>query len=176
MYNRILAVTDGSDHAQKALVAAGQMAVRFQSEVTVLNVFSTADVDEATLHMADVEHLVAGGEPTPADPAMATASPLGTDTSYEAKKDGFMYRTAEEISHRIVDEGAAVVSKAGASQVVPVVRQGDPAEEILEVARDEKADLIVLGSRGLGTLKGLLMGSVSSKVNQHSHCDCLIVK
>ena len=44
------------------------------------------------------------------------------------------------------------------------------------VAKKYNADLIVMGSRGLGPLKGLFMGSVSSYVTSHSTCPVLIIK
>lgn len=53
---------------------------------------------------------------------------------------------------------------------------GDPAAEIIEIAEKEMADLIVIGSRGLGTIKGVFMGSVSQKVAHHSSCPVMIVK
>lgn len=53
---------------------------------------------------------------------------------------------------------------------------GDPAVEIIEIAEKEKADLIVVGSRGLGTIKGVFLGSVSQKVTYHAKCPVLIVK
>ena len=57
-----------------------------------------------------------------------------------------------------------------------MILDGDPAKNILETAQDKEADLIVIGTRGLGTLKGLLMGSVSQKVAQLSKCPCITVK
>jgi nucleotide-binding universal stress UspA family protein len=56
------------------------------------------------------------------------------------------------------------------------VLEGSAAEAILEVANTRKNDLIVMGSRGLGTLSGLLLGSQSQKVVHHSPCPVLIVK
>ena len=53
---------------------------------------------------------------------------------------------------------------------------GDPAAEIIGIAEKENADLIVIGSRGLGTLKGVFMGSVSQKVTHHAKCPVMIVK
>ena len=53
---------------------------------------------------------------------------------------------------------------------------GDPAAEIIEIAEKENADLIVIGSRGLGTLKGVFLGSVSQKVTHHAKCPVMIVK
>lgn len=53
---------------------------------------------------------------------------------------------------------------------------GDPATEIIEIAEKEMADLIVIGSRGLGTIKGVFMGSVSQKVAHQASCPVMIVK
>jgi len=56
------------------------------------------------------------------------------------------------------------------------VLEGSPAEAILDVAGTRQNDLIVMGSRGLGQLSGLLLGSQSQKVVQHAKCPVLIVK
>lgn len=53
---------------------------------------------------------------------------------------------------------------------------GDPAAEIIEIAEKERADLIVIGSRGLGAIKGVFLGSVSQKVTHHAKCPVMIVK
>ena len=54
--------------------------------------------------------------------------------------------------------------------------EGSPAEAIIDVAKTRKSDLIVMGSRGLGTLAGLLLGSTSQKVVAHAPCPVLIVR
>ena len=54
--------------------------------------------------------------------------------------------------------------------------EGPPAEGILKVAEVRNADLIVMGTRGLGSLSGLLLGSVSSKVVQHAHCAVMLIR
>lgn len=54
--------------------------------------------------------------------------------------------------------------------------KGHPAAVILEAARSEHADLIVIGSRGLGGVKGMLLGSVSSAVVQNSKVPVLVAK
>jgi len=53
---------------------------------------------------------------------------------------------------------------------------GSPVEKILEVAREIDADLIVLGNRGRGGWKRLLLGSVSDGVLRHAHCSVLIAR
>ena len=54
--------------------------------------------------------------------------------------------------------------------------EGPVAEAIIEVAATRKSDVIVMGSRGLGTLAGLLLGSTSQKVVAHAPCPVLIVR
>ena len=53
---------------------------------------------------------------------------------------------------------------------------GDPADSILAVAQSVKADLIVVGARGIGAVERFVRGSVSTKVAHHSTCDVLIVE
>ena len=54
--------------------------------------------------------------------------------------------------------------------------EGDAAEAILEVAATRGSDVIVMGSRGLGRLAGLVLGSTSQKVVSHAACPVLIVR
>jgi nucleotide-binding universal stress UspA family protein len=54
--------------------------------------------------------------------------------------------------------------------------EGDAAESIIEVARTRNTDLIVMGSRGLGRLAGLVLGSTSQKVVSLAPCPVLIVR
>jgi nucleotide-binding universal stress UspA family protein len=79
-------------------------------------------------------------------------------------------------------EGKAILVKAEETvkaQGLPIevrLRQGVPAEELLRASVDEKADLLVLGSRGLSQVKAFLLGSVSDKVSHHARCPTLIVR
>ena len=54
--------------------------------------------------------------------------------------------------------------------------QGNPASAILDFSRKEKFDLVVMGSRGLGMFKELILGSVSSKIVHHSPCGILLIR
>jgi nucleotide-binding universal stress UspA family protein len=56
------------------------------------------------------------------------------------------------------------------------ILEGPPAEAILSVAETRGVDLIIMGTRGLGMLAGLLVGSQSQKVVAHAHCPVLLVR
>jgi len=60
--------------------------------------------------------------------------------------------------------------------VTPLHRRGDPAGEIMKAAEEASADVIVMGSRGLGHLGGLLLGSVSERVLHGARVPVLIVR
>ena len=59
---------------------------------------------------------------------------------------------------------------------VQVDRSGYPPDEVVDYATSIEADLIVIGSRGFGDLKSLLLGSTSHRVSHLSPCDVLIIK
>jgi len=77
---------------------------------------------------------------------------------------------ARQETEKVLDslEGAA------RPETVSVVsRNGLPADEILKAA--EGADMVVVGSRGAGGFRHLLMGSVSSQITHHAHCPIVVI-
>jgi len=72
-----------------------------------------------------------------------------------------------------VDKAAAPLGDAAPPMTVQV-GIGLPPEQLIEASKD--ADLIVVGSRGVGGFTRLLMGSTSSQVSQHAHCPVVIVR
>ncbi len=79
-------------------------------------------------------------------------------------------------SHRGIAQRAAERLEEAGMRAVPDVLQGDAATEIVRAARDYHADLIVTGSRGLGTLPRLLLGSVARKVLLHAGTSVLVMR
>ena len=75
----------------------------------------------------------------------------------------------------VADDAAAKLQEAGVDVIVEVL-EGPPAEAILNVANVRQCDLIVMGSRGYGTLARLLLGSVSHRVLAHARVPVMIVK
>ena len=80
-----------------------------------------------------------------------------------------------ELAERTVEEAKKRVVAAGLESKVEMV-QGAPAETILEYAQKSGADLIVIGSRGLGGIREFVLGSVSHNVVQHARIPVLVVK
>ena len=75
----------------------------------------------------------------------------------------------------ILREAADVARKAGASKVDTVSKAGDPVDVLVKVVDEHKADLCVVGNRGLNSLAGRLLGSVPANISHSASCDVLIV-
>ncbi len=75
----------------------------------------------------------------------------------------------------ILEEAEKIV-KAEGIQVEKVVQEGHIVEVIVNKAREENFDLIVLGAQGISKIKEMLLGSVSHGVTSHSPCPVLVVK
>ena len=93
---------------------------------------------------------------------------LGTS----AKRDPINLR---EVAENLVARTSGEFASQGV-EVETHAREGDPAHVIIEVAREEDADLIVVGARGLTGLQRFLLGSVSSKLSHHAPCSVMIVR
>ena len=76
----------------------------------------------------------------------------------------------------MLEELVQRVEKTGGEVAEVHARIGRPDAEIVGLADELGAGLIVLGSRGLGPLRRALMGSVSDSVVRHAHCPVLVVR
>lgn len=85
------------------------------------------------------------------------------------------YPEVKEAGKRLMQRYGDKLARSG-FQIREALRLGKPADEILSVAKQEKADLIVTGAKGLGAIRRVLLGSVSTRVVQHAHCGVLVVR
>ena len=88
-------------------------------------------------------------------------------------EDRALTEQAREAAEAEANKVLAELGESRPDTVTVTAVNGFPVEEILAAAED--ADIIVLGSRGVGGFTRLLLGSVSSQVAQHAHCPVLIV-
>jgi nucleotide-binding universal stress UspA family protein len=80
-----------------------------------------------------------------------------------------------EPSQLLAAAKATVTARCPAADVVAVACEGDPAEELLEVARAANANLVIVGRRGMDFVARTLLGSVATRVVEHAPCDVLVV-
>ena len=130
-------------------IDSSEIAERAMQEAIKVNRFGEAEVH--VLYVADINKL-------------AINAYLSGNVLLEIGKAG----------ERILN--AAVEKFPESMKVVKVYRTGDPAETITEYAKEINADLIIMGSRGLGLVRGVLLGSVSTYVLERTKCPVLIVK
>ena len=164
MVNTILVALDGSVQSKHALQHAIVICNQFDAKLNLLNVLETGHVPEALIHMAEVEHMI--------DPSDSVTDVSLAATPYSAGKSDIDDKMHAIISEKIIEQAVRVAKHDGVKSISTIIERGDPADRILAVAEKTNADMIVMGSRGLGPLKGLLVGSVSQKV--HALCKCTL--
>ena len=82
----------------------------------------------------------------------------------------------EQEARKALDTEVERVKAAGGRVVEAHLSMGSPDAEIVKLADDIGAGLIVMGSRGLGGIRRALIGSVSDSVVRHAHCPVLVVR
>jgi nucleotide-binding universal stress UspA family protein len=83
-------------------------------------------------------------------------------------------KTARDLGEQILSK-ALDAAQGGQAQVDKKVEFGIPSDKIVQIAEKGNHDLIILGSRGLGTVKRFLLGSVSDDVSHKAKCSVVIV-
>ena len=105
------------------------------------------------------------------DVVYAWSAPYLMGFSYGAEVDVPVY---EDIAREVIDDAIGRADTHGLAEPVrKVLVAGSPAHALLETA--EGADLVVVGSRGVGGLEGMLLGAVSYQVTHHATCPVVVV-
>ena len=177
MIRKILVALDGSTQAGKALDLAIDMAKGFDAELVAIHIISDQPLTEAERRLAETEYqsevrrTLSGSEFIVGPGLTQTTVESLVKTSYDV---GPAIRTA--IGRHVVSHAEQDAKRKGVASVMTKLEDGDPATVIVEIADREKPDLLVMGSRGLGGIQELLMGSVSHKVSHMAGCTVVIVK
>lgn len=146
MINKILLASDGSENALRAAVFTAGL---------------SAQIRQLQVTVLSVNEIL---------DKMKYYSPLNTPVIFEEVEIFFREKVKEA-----VDTTAAALDQEKCI-IETVTKVGNPAQTIIDYASEGNFDLIVIGSRGLGSIKGVLMGSVSMKVVQMAGCPVTVVK
>jgi nucleotide-binding universal stress UspA family protein len=143
---KILVASDGSKDAELAATSAADLARSTGSELHVVSVF----------------------------PGSAYVHPYYEVRFPEAAER--LRREALEERQEMLDEQVERIRKAGKDVAQTHIRMGEAAKEIVALAEEMGAGLVVMGSHGLGGIRRALIGSVSAAVVTHAHCPVLVVR
>jgi nucleotide-binding universal stress UspA family protein len=150
---KILLATDGSREAELAARTAADLAEKTGSELHLVHVFGIAPV----------------GPPV---------YPEATDlqgVEYEAEAEE-RQRTSEQRAREVLEAEVEKLRSAGGMVAQGHLIEGRVAPEVVALAEEIGAGLIVMGSRGRRGVRRALMGSVSDSVVRHAHCPVLVVR
>jgi nucleotide-binding universal stress UspA family protein len=142
----ILVGTDGSDTAHTALERAIELAAGLRARLGIVSAY----------------------EPV-SDPRLRGEQVV-------APKDVQWAINPHEDVLALLEQARAAAAGAGVTEVETFARQGDAADAILDVAEEQRCDLIVVGNKGMTGAKRFLLGSVPNKVSHHAPCSVLIVR
>jgi len=174
MVEKILVATDGSTHAEKAVDLAAGIAASTGAEIHVVHVMMHGNPPDELQRMAEVEHMVK--EVQHIQPALDNIPGGVAGVIRWAHENAKAAQVMSVLGDRILADAQHAAERAGVKTVTTEVVNGNPAGAIVEAARRSGSDMIVMGSRGLGDLKGLMVGSVSHKVSNMAPCTCVTVK
>jgi nucleotide-binding universal stress UspA family protein len=150
---KILLATDGSREAELAARTAADLGEKTGSELHLVHVFGIVPIGP---------------------PVYPEATDLQS-VEYEAEAEG-LQRTSEQRAREVLEAEVGKVRSAGGMVAQGHLIEGRVAPEIVALAEEIGAGLIVMGSRGRGGIRRALMGSVSDSVMRHAHCPVLVVR
>ena len=152
---KILLATDGSSEADLATQTAVDLARMSDSELHVVYVEDYSSI--ALLY------------PEATDPE-------GVAPMWDPILEEDLERSSEQRSRELLDAEVERVRSAGGTVAQAHLMMGEVAREIVHLAEDLRAGLIVMGSRGRGGIRRALMGSVSDSVVRHAHCPVMVTR
>ncbi|MDX1484419.1 MAG: universal stress protein [Alphaproteobacteria bacterium] len=169
MFDTIVVATDGSANADRAVSVAAKLAAACGARLTLVHVAPTY------LSLADAEQVTDLSPEARADIKKIRETMGGFEISGYAPVPA-PQSAIEHIGNAVLDRAESLARENGPAEIDRILRFGDPAEGVVEEAERIKAELIVVGTRGLSDLGALVMGSVSHKVIQLADCPCVTVK
>jgi nucleotide-binding universal stress UspA family protein len=147
MIKKILVGADASDVSNRAVMMAAYLASIHDAELLILHVIRDMQL-----------------------PAVLKEAPELEEFNH-TRED-----ILRQVATTILSEASALAKKEGALKIQTAIGSGDPASSVVGFAKRRNIDTIVLGTRGLGKMKGLVMGSLSRKILDIAEANCVIVR
>ena len=147
MIKKILVATDASAASNRAVSEAAYLASIHEAELLILHVIRDMQLPAQMKKVPELE-------------------------AFANTREDILRQVAENI----LLEAEAKAKSEGAKKVQTAIGSGDPATSVIGFAKRRSIDTIVIGTRGLGKVKGLFMGSVSRKIVNNAEANCLIVR
>jgi len=171
MTGKIIVATDGSATGNRAVDFAATLSDKFGQDLCVVHVLMYGRPTKEFASMAEIEGIELPFMPY--DTGRKTSVPPRFPS---ASEEMAIAKAITALGDRIAEHAKRRAEDAGALNVTTRICTGDTADEILEVAKAEKAEVLVLGRRGHGRVREVLLGSVSQKVLHHTGCTVIIVQ
>ena len=175
MINTILVPTDGSVHAVKAITFASDIASKYGARVVLFHSLLFGSSSSEILKLVEAGQLSEETLDGLKQRAALQAS-IRSTALFDSNNIPPAVEDLECVGKELLESGERIAREHGAETVSRILTNGEPINCILKAMDDEKADLIVMGSRGLGNLEGMLVGSVSHKVSHLAECTVVTVK
>lgn len=175
MFKTILLAIDGSDPAKRATKLAAGLAAAHKATLVIVS------VSPLSLSLMDIESTPHYRKfPKAVKEEMRRLRDVLVSPTFGDEKP-FVHVPAPAsalvaMADALIENAEAAAKRQGVKTVRRVPLSGHAADEILDQAKSLKADLLVMGTRGLSKVGGMLMGSVSQKVVSLAPCPCLTVK
>jgi nucleotide-binding universal stress UspA family protein len=175
----------GSGPIRRALLGSVSDSVVRHAHCPVLVVRGEAAAFPAKILLAtDASEEARLATTTAADVAQRTGSELHVvhvgevRPVYHPERRGYLARYEElrEEAQRLLEGQVDEIVSTGGTVAGAHLRMGRPDEEIVLLAEETGANLVVMGSRGLGGIRRALVGSVSDSVVRHAHCPVMVVR
>jgi nucleotide-binding universal stress UspA family protein len=163
-FRTILIPIDGSGPARKAVLVGAMIAAKFNARVILLHVL-LRNIPLSKIYELARTQRISSDVLERFKPVAPALYDFGLTVPVGAIHPVAPTDLLVEIGRRILETEKAVIEGQGVHNVDLVMEDDDAANKILEITRKEKADFVVIGRRGLGTLEGMLSGSVSTKVS-----------
>jgi nucleotide-binding universal stress UspA family protein len=178
MIKTIVVATDASKHGKKAVKLSSELARSLKARLVIVHSLLFDATGSSLRKIVSRQGLTREQRQLldnyEIDTQMTLAAAGGLDSSMAFVPAPI--ELLEPVGRQILEQAALAARQGGVKNVTTKLMSGSPPDSILAAAKKEKADLVVLGTRGYGELKGLFLGSVSHKVSAQADCPVLTVK